>query len=308
MDPSATPSSLAKRFDPKVLALLGGLDLKARYVVEGFLAGLHEGPFHGFSVEFSEYREYQPGDDLRHIDWRVFARTDRLYVKEFTQETNTRFYVICDTSGSMAYRGRTAWGSKLEYAQLLAAALTLLMLRQNDAVGLLTLRDDGATPKFIRPSQKSHHFGLMLRSLERLAPAGGGSRLAALLEHAARLIHRRSMIVFLSDLLEPAETLVEGLRQLRFLGHECLLFQVLDRDEVDFPFEEAATFEDLESGQRRRVSPRAARERYLERFAAFMAAHRDLFQTLEIPHCVIRTDDDPWQGLAKFLVERKRLR
>jgi uncharacterized protein (DUF58 family) len=308
MGPSATSSSIAKRFDPKVLALLGGLDLKARYIVEGFLAGLHEGPFHGFSVEFSEYREYQPGDDLRHIDWRVFARTDRLYVKQFTEETNTRFYVICDTSSSMAYRGRTAWGSKLECAQLLAAALTLLMLRQNDAVGLLTLRDDGVSPKFIRPSQKSHHFGLMLRSLERLTPAGGGSRLATLLDHAARLVHRRSMIVFLSDLLEPAETIEDGLRHLRFLGHECLLFQVLDRDEVEFPFGGAAVFEDLESGERRRVSPRAAREKYLERFAAFMAGHREMFQTLEIPHCVIHTDEDPWQGLAKFLVERKRLK
>jgi len=303
----STSVSLMKRFDPQVLALLGGLDLKARYVVEGFLSGLHESPFHGFSAEFSEYRDYQPGDDLRHLDWRVYARSDRLCVKCFTAETNVHFYVICDTSGSMAYRGRTAWGSKLECARILAAALTWLMLRQNDAVGLLSLREDDVGAKFLRPSQTPNQFGLMLRQLERLRPAGG-PRLPMLLGHATRLVHRRSVIVFLSDLLEPSETVEDRFRELRFLGHDCLIFQVLDRDEVEFPFDDTAVFEDLETGARRRVSPRAARKKYLQRFAAFMAVHREMFQSLEIPHYVIRTDEDPSQGLANFLKERKRLK
>lgn len=306
----AAPSSyvpLMKRFDPQVLALLQGLDLKARYIVEGFLTGLHESPFHGFSAEFSEYRDYQPGDDLRHIDWRVYARSDRLYVKRFTAETNVHFYVICDTSASMAYRGQSAWGSKLECARILAAALTWLMLRQNDAVGMLSLRQDDATPKFVRPSQTPNQFGLMLHQLERLSPAGG-PRLAMLLRHAARLVHRRSVILFLSDLLEPSDTIEDSLKELRFLGHDCMIFQVLDRDEVDFPFDNAAIFEDMETGTRRRVSPRAARQKYLERFTAFMDTHRRMLQTLEMPHGVLHTDDDPWHVLAKFLVERKRLK
>src|SRR5437870_5810251 len=125
--------SLSERFDPKVLAALEGLDFKARYVMEGFLSGLHQSPFHGFSVEFSEYRDYQPGDDLRHLDWQLYARSDRLCVKRYMQETNARFYVICDSSGSMSYRGTSGWCSKLDWARTLAAAFTWFLLRQNDA-------------------------------------------------------------------------------------------------------------------------------------------------------------------------------
>src|SRR5438874_567377 len=131
---------LSAQFDPKVLAALEGLDFKARYVMEGFLSGLHESPFHGFSVEFSDYRNYQPGDDLRHLDWRLFARSDRLCIKRYMQETNARFYVICDTSASMAYRVAEAWASKLEVASVLAAALTGILLKQNDAAGMFTRR------------------------------------------------------------------------------------------------------------------------------------------------------------------------
>jgi len=136
------------------------------------LQGIHESPFHGLSVEFSEYRDYQPGDDLRHLDWRLYARCDRLYVKQYTQETNVRVYILCDASGSMGYRGREAWGSKLEVARTVAAALCLMMLGQNDAVGLLSMADGGGA-EFIRPSQKPSQFGLMLQHLEHLQPAGG---------------------------------------------------------------------------------------------------------------------------------------
>lgn len=300
-------SALARRFDPKELALIQDLELKARYVVEGFLSGLHESPFHGFSAEFSDYHEYQPGDDLRHLDWRVYARTDRLVVKEYTSETNTDFYVICDTSTSMAYRGQAAWGSKLECAQILAGALTWLMLRQDDAVGMLSLDEEADSVEFIRPSQKPSQFGLILRYLERLRPAGG-AELPRLLEYATRVVRRRSLIVFFSDLLEPAESVEPYLKQLRFEGHDCLIIQVLDRDEVEFPFDKGAVFEDLETGTRRRVSPQAAREKYLERFNAFMAEHHKLLDSLEMPRCLIRTDEDPLEALALFLAKRKQLR
>ncbi|HEV2207271.1 MAG TPA: DUF58 domain-containing protein [Verrucomicrobiae bacterium] len=302
---SRTTQTLSERFDPRLLAALEGLDFKARYVMEGFLAGRHDSPFHGFSVEFSDYRNYQPGDDLRHLDWRLYARNDRLCIKRYMQETNARFYLLCDTSASMAYRGAAAWGSKLDCAKVLCAALTWFLLKQNDAAGMVSLSGQGEIPQFIRPSQRPTQFGLLLRHLDALAPAGGAC-LSRLLQQAARLVHRRSVILFFSDLLEPHEDVALGLKQLRFDGHEVLVFQVLDRDELEFPFAEPRVFEDLETGARRVVTPDLVRARYQERFREFMTPYYDLFQQLEMPHCVVRTDENPWGALALFLNRRKR--
>jgi uncharacterized protein (DUF58 family) len=223
------------------------------------------------------------------------------------QETNARFYVLCDTSASMAYRGSRAWGSKLDVARILAAALTWFLLKQNDAAGAVTLGPEGASPQFVRPSQSAAQFGLMLRQLDGLRPAGG-ARLARLLEHAVRLLHRRSVVLFFSDLLEPSDDVALGFKQLRFYGHDVIVFQVLDADELEFPFQEAKVFEDLETGARRQVSPSVVRETYLRRFRQFMTAHEELFRALEIPHCLVRTDDNPWRALALFLAERKRMK
>jgi uncharacterized protein (DUF58 family) len=297
--------TLAQSFDPKTLAALEGLDFKARYVMEGFLSGLHQSPFHGFSVEFSDYRNYQPGDDLRHLDWRLFARSDRLCIKRYMQETNVRFYVIVDTSASMAYKGNAAWASKLDCARLLAAGLTWFLLRQNDAAGMITLGGRTGIPKFIRPSQRPSQFGLMLRQLEQLTPSGGAC-LAELLQHTVRLVHRRSVILLFSDLLEPSDELALGFKQLRFHGHECIVFQVLDRDETDFPFTEPRVFHDLETAYERSINPTAVREKYLQRFGQFMEAYRELFRGLEMAHCVVHTDENPGRALAMFLRERKR--
>jgi uncharacterized protein (DUF58 family) len=294
------------RFDPKVLGALTGLQLKARYVMEGFLTGIHGSPFRGPSVEFSEYRDYQPGDDPHDIDWRLYARSDRLCVKQYEQETNARCYVVCDTSGSMAYRGARAWASKLECARVLATALSWLLLRQNDAVGSLSLAGEGGRVRYLAPSRKPNQFGSLLGHFETLRPEGG-ARLGALLDHAVRLLHRRSLMVFVSDLLEPAETLETAFERLRFDGHECLVLQVLDPDEIEFPFSDGAILEDLETRDRRQARP-GTRESYLARFAAFMAAHRDLFRRLEIPHDVVRTDEAPGQALARLVQGRKRLR
>ncbi len=297
---------LIDRFDPQVMSMLHSLDLKARYIVEGFLHGLHKSPFHGISVEFSEYRDYQVGDDLRHLDWQLYARSNRLCVKKYTQETNVRMYVVIDTSASMQYRGRNAWASKLEVSKTIAAALTSLMLRQNDAVGMLTLDELSTGAEFIRPSQKPSQFGLLLGHLQQIT-AAGGPRLAELLQHVVRLIHRRSVVLFFTDLLEDADALTESFQQLRFLGHECLIFQVLDQDEIEFPFSDSAVFRDLENGTRRSVDPAAAKSRYLTRFEAFLADYRELFRNLEMPHCVVRTDREPWQAITLFLSERRRM-
>jgi uncharacterized protein (DUF58 family) len=306
--PPAPPTrrSLIDSFDPKALAALEGLDFKARYVMEGFLSGLHESPFHGFSVEFSDYRNYQPGDDLKHLDWRLLARSDKLYVKRYMLETNVRFYLVCDTSASMDYRGTGAWGSKLDCARILAAALTRFLLRQNDAAGMVSLRGDRAVPEFIRPSQRPSQFGLLLHQLEGLQDAGGAC-LGRLLEHTARLITQRSVVLFFSDLLEPSDDVALGFKKLRFHGHEVIVFQVLDRDETEFPFTEPRLFEDLETGTRRAVSPATARAKHLARFNAFMEAHRQFFRGLQVSHCVVHTDENPWRALAMFLAERRKL-
>jgi uncharacterized protein (DUF58 family) len=297
---------LMERFDPKVMSLLQSLDLKARYIVEGFLNGLHRSPFHGVSVEFSEYRDYQPGDDLRHLDWQLYARSNRLCIKKYTQETNVRVFAVVDTSASMKYQGSDAWGSKLEVSKTLAVALTSLMLRQNDAVGLLTLEESKDAAEFIRPSQKPSQFGLMINQLQNLS-AAGGPRLAELLQHMIRLIDRRSIVLLFSDLQEDTAGITEAFQQLRFMGHECMIFQVLDRDELEFPFTDSAVFHDLEDGTRRLIDPTAARASYLSKFEAFLTEYRDLFQTLEMPHCVVRTDGEPWEALTLFLNERRRL-
>jgi len=298
-------ANLLQRCDPKSLAALAGVGLKARYLVEGFLSGLHRSPFHGVSVEFSEYRDYHPGDDLRHLDWRLYARSDRLYVKRYTQDTNLRTYLIVDTSGSMAYAGDRAWGTKLEVASAVAAALASLMLRQNDAVGLLTMPTGDAAGEFVQPSQKPSQFATLLQHFDGLA-ADGGPRLAQLLNYAGRVMHRRSLVVCLSDLLEPAAELSTAFRELSFLGHECVVLQVLDRDELEFPFRDAGVFQDLEDGRKRMVNPANARQKYMQRFQEFMAQHEALLRTLEIPHCVIRSDSDPCAMLSRFLVTRKK--
>ena len=301
---SLAPEPRPPRFDPRLLAALSGLQLKARYVMEGFLSGVHGSPFHGLSVEFSEYRDYQPGDDPRTIDWRFFARSDRLCVKRFEQETNARCYVACDTSGSMDYRGPRAWASKMEAARVLAAALASVLLRQNDAVGCLGLA--GGALRFLPPSRIPGQLGRLLGRLEGFAPQGGAA-LADLLELSGRLLHRRSLVLIVSDLLEPSEGAARAFERLRFDGHECLVLQVLDPDEIDFPFAEGTILEDLETGRRREPRP-GARERYLQRFAQAMEDWKALLRRLEVPHALVRTDEDPRRALMRLLVERKRRR
>jgi uncharacterized protein (DUF58 family) len=292
-------------FDPRYLQGLHGLEWRARYVMEGFLAGLHGSPFHGASLEFRDYRDYQPGDDLRHLDWRLYARTDRLCIKRYQQETNAHAYVVCDTSASMAYRGQGAWGSKLECARVLSLALGWLLLQQKDAVGLVAVTRTGESPlRYVRPSHNPLQLGLILRELGALS-AAGGPVLSDLVAHAARLAHRRSLVVLVTDLLEPAEAVREGLERLRFDGHDCMCIQVLDGEEVEFPFEGSHVFEDPESGERRRVDAALARGGYRRRFDAFMDDHRRLFRRLEMPHGLIRTDEDPGRALARVVAARE---
>ncbi len=263
--PMPDPSPPSAPIDPSALARFGRLELIARLVVEGVMSGLHKSPFKGFSVEFAEHRQYGPGDEIRHIDWRALGKTDRYFVKEFEEETNLKAYLVLDNSGSMGYAGRTA--SKFEHARQVAAALAYLMISQRDAVGLVTLDPD---PRALIPPRSSPgHFPVLCRALDE-ARVGGEGPLAALLHDLAGRIKRRGLIVVLSDGFDRPDELLNALRHLRHRRHEVLFLHVLAPEEEEFPFARSAKFRDLErAGQTLRVNPRAIRAAYLERFGRF---------------------------------------
>jgi len=246
--------------DPALLARLGSMELKARTVVEGFVAGLHRSPYRGFSVEFAEYRQYMPGDDLSTLDWKVFARSDRHYVKRFEEETNLECHLLVDISASMAYRGASAM-SKLEYASVLAGSLAYLMNRQRDAVGLLAFDDE--MRQRIPVSSRPGHLHRILLALERIE-AGRRSNLERPLRQLAEAMTKRGLVIVLSDLLDDPEAVVRGLRQLRSRGTDVIVFQLLDPHELQFPFDRAARFRDVETDDEVTADPARARARYLE--------------------------------------------
>ena len=253
--------------DPDALAAFGRLELLAKLVVEGVMSGLHRSPFKGFSVEFAEHRQYGPGDEIRHIDWRTFGKTDRYYVKEYEEETNLRAFLVVDTSGSMGYAGKTE--SKLEHARRLAAALAYLMIGQRDAVGLVTFDPD--VRALIPPRTAPGHFRIVCEALEKAATAGERP-LSAVLHDLATRMRRRGLIVVLSDGFDRLDDLARALRHLRHRRHEVLFLHVLAPEEEEFPFRTPARFRNLENADHAlRVDPAALRAAYLERFRA----HRD---------------------------------
>jgi uncharacterized protein (DUF58 family) len=243
--------------DPRILARIRNLELIARTVVDGFISGLHHAPYLGLSTDFAEHRPYLPGDDIRRIDWRVWGRTDRLYVKEFEADTNANLVVLLDVSRSMDYG--SAGVTKLDYARYLAASLLYLSRRQRDRVGLITF--DARLVDYVPPAAK--HLDLSLHTLERVTPGARGDLMAPL-EKIGQTVRRRSILVLLSDLYEPPDRILRGLGALRDRGHDLLVFHVLDPHEREFPFEEAASFEDLETGERAPVVPAKMRDEYRE--------------------------------------------
>jgi uncharacterized protein (DUF58 family) len=260
----STPASRDLRFlDPAVIARLGTMELKARTVVEGFLAGLHRSPYKGFSVEFAEYRQYMPGDVLSTLDWKVYARSDRHYVKKFEEETNVECHVLLDVSASMAYKG-SAPMSKLEYGSVLAASLAFLMNRQRDATGLIAF-DDRIVFRLPAGSRRGHLHSLLL-ALERLKP-GTQSDVGRPLHQLAESLAKRSLVVLVSDLLDDPEPAIKGLKHLRFRGTDVVVFQVLDPNELTFPFRGAARFKDLESAREVVADPASIRSAYLRELA-----------------------------------------
>ncbi len=244
--------------DPNTISKLARMDLKARFVVEGFITGLHKSPYHGFSVEFAEHRQYMPGDEIKHIDWKVYGKTDRFYIKQYEEETNLKAHILLDASASMAFQAEKAL-PKLEYGSYLAASLAYLMLRQQDAVGLVTFDQNIRT--LIPPKAALNHIHLILGELDRVK-AGGQTKVSSTFHQLAEKIKRRGLIIVISDLFDNPTEVLAGLKHFRHRNHEVIVFHVLDRYEHEFPFDREAIFEDMETGERILTQPWQIRADY----------------------------------------------
>lgn len=271
--------------DPQTLMRIKSLEVRARVVVEGFFKGIHKSPFHGFSVEFSEYREYSPGDDPRYLDWRLFARSDRYYVKRFEDETNLRCHLVLDTSRSMGYG--TIGYSKIEYARTAAATIAYFLATQRDAVGLITFED--RVTEYLPARYRPGHLRRILAVLER-EPTGRATDLAAPIEEIAATVRKRGLIVLMSDLLADASTLKTRLGYLRSRGHDVVVLRILDPAEVGFSFATPAMFRDVESGRELYIDPEQARAEYRRRFDAHAAEVQRACVDLGIEFEPITTD------------------
>ncbi|QDU93148.1 DUF58 domain-containing protein [Lignipirellula cremea] len=290
----------SKRFlHPEAIKRISRLDLRARHIVEGFLSGMHRSPYFGQSVEFLQHREYAVGDDLRHVDWQVWARQDRLYIKQFEEETNLRCNLLVDVSNSMRYgEGHL---TKYEYACTIAASLAFLVLKQQDAVGCLTF-DDKVRARVPTRSKKNHIFSV-LESLNVNTPSDK-TDLFAILNGAVETFPRRGMMVIISDLLTDPEPFIKGLRLLRQRGHDVMMFHVMDDDELEFPFSGPTRFEGLESSEHLNCNPRSLREGYLKALEEHLAKVRRGCAQNTVDYSLIRTSDPLDAVLATYLSNR----
>jgi uncharacterized protein (DUF58 family) len=287
--------------DPAIVARIGSIELIARTIVEGVLVGLHRSPFQGFSVEFSEYRQYLPGDAPSTIDWKLFARSDRYYVKKFEEETNLECHVLLDVSASMGYSSHAV--SKLQYGAYLAASLAYLMHRQRDGAGL-TLFDDRVVES-VPIGTRAAHLRVLLATLSRAA-VGKRSDVSMPLEQLAGRMKRRGLVVLISDLLDEPSAIIEGLKHLRFQGSEVLVFHTLDPAELTFPFEHAARFEDLESGDDVLTVPDQVRAHYLARMRAQIERYRSKLRLADIDYQLVDTATPLDTALLAYLATRGR--
>lgn len=288
--------------DPAVLARISDLELVARTVVEGFLGGLHRSPRFGASTDFAEHRPYVPGDDVRRVDWKLWARTDRYHMKEFEADTDTNVTVLLDASRSMDFAGPGSAMTKLEYAKRLAACLLYFSQRQRDRVGLAVITRE--VRELVRPA--AGQLTAALHVLDRLTPGTDGA-LAPPLRVLAERFRRRSIIVLISDLYEDPQAVVDALAHVRGRGNDIIVFQVLDHAELDFPYDDAGTFEDLESGAQLPLVPSAVRDRYNEMMAAHTAALRRQIADARADYALFDTSKPMDAALHAYLAARERL-
>ena len=290
-------------FQPERAAKLSNISLIARQVVEGFISGLHRSPHHGFSVEFSEHREYSPGDDLRHLDWVAWGRTDRYYIKQYEQETNLRAYILLDTSGSMNYRYR-AESTKFQYGCYLAACLAYLMARQQDLVGVVAF--DRRIRLHLPPASSPAHLDRIFTGLEKLTP-GSTTAIATTFHELAERIAKRGLIVIISDLYDDPSAVLRALQHFCYKKHQLIIFHTFDPAELDFPFKRITNFVDLESGQRLQVDPRALSQAYRGEIGAFIDRYRTECSDRSIEYVLTPTAEPYDLMLLNYLERRKRL-
>ena len=290
----------AQLIDTRALMQIRSLELRARIVAQGFWSGIHRSPYHGFSAEFTEYRQYVPGDDTRYLDWRLYARSDRYYVKKFEDETNLRCHLLLDQSRSMGF-GSLDW-SKADYAHTLAATLAYFLFQQGDAVGLLSFEEN--IRDYLPARNRPGHLRQIMLSLEKEA-AGNSTDLTKPLKRIVELVNKRGLMVLISDLLAPVDELENQLGQLTASGHEVIVFRVLDPREVDFDFEEALLFHDAETEKDFFIDPRAAQKRYLTQFGEHDKVIRTLCNKLGAEYIPVTSDQPLEQVLSDFLRQRR---
>jgi uncharacterized protein (DUF58 family) len=290
-----------KFLDPQTLAKLQGLELRARSIVEGYVSGVHRSPYHGFSIEFAEHREYSPGDDLRYVDWKVFGKTDKVDLNQFEEETNLVSYVVLDTSESMRYKSDPDGMSKLEYAQCVAASLSYLILQQQDSVGLVTF--DSEVRTLVRPSGNPSHLGQLLHVMENTT-AERKTRTGPIFHDLAERLKRRGLVIVLSDLFDDVGSMMAGLKHFRHRRHDVVVFHVLDRAELEFPFRQTTLFKGMEQMPDVLTDPRALRQAYLDEFGRYLQEVRKGCRAQHADYVLLATDQSLEVALAAYLASR----
>jgi uncharacterized protein (DUF58 family) len=291
-----------KYLHPEVAAKLGNMSLRARLVVEGYIIGLHKSPYHGFSVEFAEHRAYGPGDEIRHIDWKLYGKTDRYYVKQYEEETNLRSYLIMDISKSMTYRSKNI--SKLEYASYLTAALSYLMLNQKDGIGLILF--DKKIQSFIPPRSTSSHLNTIFSQLDQISP-GEDTQLGNVLHEMADRIKKRGLVILISDLFDDFDAIIGGLKHFRYNKQEVIVFHILDRQELNFNFNTRTRFKDMETGELVTTEPWQIRNSYKDLMLEFQDKYRKQCRKRLIDYIPLFTDHDLDIALTQYLRKREKL-
>jgi uncharacterized protein (DUF58 family) len=293
------PDDPQRYLDPLILAKVRGLELQARLLVEGYLSGMHKSPYHGFSVEFAQHREYVPGDDIKHIDWKVYGRTGRYYLKQYEEETNLVCWLFVDVSESMQYRSNGI--SKYDYACMAAAGLAYLTLHQQDSVGLLTFDDQ--VRQFLRPSGQPSHLKELVQVLNQ-GTSNQKTKLAPIFHDAAERINRRGIVMIFSDLFDDVPDLMSGLQHLRYNRHEVVVFHVLDPAELDFPFQEATLFRGLEQYPELLTDPRSLRRGYLNELRSFISELQNGCRAQNMDYVQLRTDASLGVAISSYLAHR----
>jgi uncharacterized protein (DUF58 family) len=291
-----------KYLHPETVAKLDNMALRARLVVEGYIIGQHKSPYHGFSVEFAEHRAYGPGDEIRHVDWKLYGKTDRYYVKQYEEETNLKVYILLDISRSMKYTSKTV--SKLDYASYLSAALSYLMLNQRDGTGLILF--DEKIQTFIPPRSTSSHLNTILKHLEK-PKLGSDTEIGTVLHEMAERIKKRGLIILISDLMDDQESVLSGLKHFRHNKQEVILFHILDRKELDFDFNTRTRFKDMESGSLLTTEPWQIKSSYKKRIQLLQDEYKKQCRKQLIDYVPLFTDQSLDIALNSYLNKRQKL-